>query len=320
MIYKGTILSIRDKTSVKIRLEEGSEVGKEIVINASALLNSSQVSVNEGDVVMVSYSPGKNGVQIGYIADFYRNDALLILSVLFILVVAWIGRMRGILSILGMIFSFFVVAKVLLPSILGGSDPVVVMLLGSLVIIPVTFYISHGITKKTTIAVISTFIALLVTGLLSYLFVLLAKLTGFSAEESIFLQAQGLQVNMRSILLAGILLGAMGVLDDITISQVSIVETLRRTNRSLSRNELYKHAMNVGRDHISSLVNTLFLVYAGASLPLFLLFYSHSLATGMIINQEVVATEIVRTLVSSIGIILSVPLATFIASFQFTKD
>lgn len=320
MIYKGTILSIRDKTSVKIRLEEGSEVGKEIVINASALLNSSQVSVNEGDVVMVSYSLGQRGTQVAYIADFYRNDALLILSILFILVVAWIGRARGILSIVGMVFSFFILSQVLLPSILRGNDPVVVMLLGSIVIIPITFYISHGITKKTTIAVISTFITLIVTGLLSYLFVSLAKLTGFNAEESIFLQAQGLQVNMRSILLAGILLGAMGVLDDITISQVSIVETLRKANKSLSRKALYQHAMHVGRDHISSLVNTLFLVYAGASLPLFLLFYSHSLATGMILNQEVVATEIVRTLVSSIGIILSVPLATLIASIQFAKD
>lgn len=320
MIYKGTILSIRDKTSVKIRLEEGSDVGKEIVIDASALLNSSQVSVHEGDVVMVSYTPGKQGTQSAYIADFYRNDALLILSILFILIVAWIGRARGVLSIGGMIISFLILSQVLLPSILQGNDPVVVMLLGSLVIIPLTFYISHGITKKTTIAVISTFITLIVTGLLSYLFVSLAKLTGFSAEESIFLQAQGLQVNMRSILLAGILLGAMGVLDDITISQVSIVETLRKANKSLSRKALYQHAMHVGRDHISSLVNTLFLVYAGAALPLFLLFYSHSLTTGMILNQEVVATEIVRTLVSSIGIILSVPLATLIASFQFAKD
>ena len=320
MIYKGTILSILDKTSVKIRLDEGSNKGKEIVIDASALLRSQNVLVQEGDVVMVSYTPGKQGIQSAYIADFYRNDALLILSILFILIVAWIGRARGVLSIGGMIFSFLILSQVLLPSILHGNDPVVVMLLGSIVIIPVTFYISHGITKKTTIAVISTFITLIVPGLLSSLFVDLAKLTGFSAEESIFLQAQGLQVNMRSILLAGIILGAMGVLDDITISQVSIVETLRKANKSLSRKALYQHAMHVGRDHISSLVNTLFLVYAGASLPLFLLFYSHSLTTGMILNQEVVATEIVRTLVSSIGIILSVPLATLIASFQFAKD
>lgn len=224
------------------------------------------------------------------------------------------------MSLLGMIISFFILTKGLLPSILQGNDPVLIMLLGSLLIIPITFYISHGINKKTTIAIVSTFLTLVITAALSYSFVILAKLTGFNAEESVYLQAQGFNVNMRSILLAGIILGAMGVLDDITISQVSIVETLRKSNKSLSKWDLYKHAMNVGRDHISSLVNTLFLVYAGAALPLFLLFYGNGLRTELVINQEVVATEIVRTLVSSIGIILAVPLASYIAAHHLHQD
>lgn len=320
MIYKGTVIKTTKGNLIHVRINEGPVKDRVVIVDETSVRFLRQFTMNQGDNVMVSYSRDVHGKETSYIADYYRNDALILLSVLFVLVVAWIGRARGILAIVGMVISFLILSKGLLPSILQGNDPVLVMLLGSLLIIPITFYISHGITKKTTIAVVSTFITLLITGLLSYVFVNLTKLTGFSAEESVYLQAQGLTVSMRSILLAGIILGAMGVLDDITISQVSIVETLHKSNKSLGKWQLYKHAMNVGRDHISSLVNTLFLVYAGASLPLFLLFYKNSLRTELIVNQEVVATEIVRTLVSSIGIILAVPLATYIASHHFHKD
>jgi len=320
MIYKATVVSITKEKSVRVKIDEGPVKDKVINIDISAIHSLRQIETNKGDAVMVSYSRDYKGVESAYIADYYRNDALMTLSVLFILIVAWIGKTRGVMALLGMVISFFILTKGLLPSILQGNDPVLIMLLGSLLIIPITFYISHGINKKTSIAIVSTFLTLVVTAALSYMFVILAKLTGFNAEESVYLQAQGFQVNMRSILLAGIILGAMGVLDDITISQVSIVETLRKSNRSLTKWQLYKHAMNVGRDHISSLVNTLFLVYAGAALPLFLLFYGNNLRTELVVNQEVVATEIVRTLVSSIGIILAVPLASYIAAYYFHKD
>ncbi len=320
MIYKATVIDITNGKTIRVRIDEGPVKDKVIAIDVSAIHALRQIDTNKGDAVMVSYSRDYKGIESAYIADFYRIDALFTLSILFILVVAWIGRTRGIMSLLGMVISFFILTKGLLPSILQGNDPVLVMLLGSLLIIPITFYISHGINKKTTIAVVSTFLTLVITAALSYAFVVLAKLTGFNAEESVFLQAQGFDVNMRSILLAGIILGAMGVLDDITISQVSIVETLRKSNQSLSKWQLYKYAMNVGRDHIASLVNTLFLVYAGAALPLFLLFYGNGLRNELVMNQEVVATEIVRTLVSSIGIILAVPLASYIAAHHFHKD
>jgi len=319
MIYKAVVLDSQNKL-IHVRIDEGPVKGKELSIDDSAVNVYRKTPVNKGDYVMVSYSRDVRGKESVYIADQYRNDALFVLAVLFLIVVVWIGRVKGTLSFLGMVVSFLILTQGLLPSILSGNDPVLVMLLGSLVIIPMTFYLSHGINKKTTIAIVSTFITLMLTGILSYIFVIFAKLTGYSAEESLFLQAQGIDVNIRSILLAGIILGAMGVLDDITISQVSIVETLRKANRSLTRLQLYRHAMDVGRDHISSLVNTLFLVYAGASLPLFLLFYGNNLRPELIMNQEVVATEIVRTLVSSIGIILAVPLTTLIASHYLHKD
>lgn len=318
-IYQATILKISPQRQITVRFDEGPLVGKTRTFDGKQFFQYSKVVVGEGDRVLASYIKNPRIGESIFIADYYRNDALLILTVLFVLVVLWICRMRGMLSILGMTLSFFVLTKGLLPLIIAGYNPVAVMLGGSLVIIPLTFYVSHGFQKKTTIAVVSTFITLGITGALSVLFVQLARLTGYSAEESLFLQAQGISASVRSILLAGFILGAMGVLDDVTISQVSIVESIQSAKRNLNARELYHRAMVVGRDHISSLVNTLFLVYAGASLPLFLLFYSQNIRFDMVFNQEVVATEIVRTLVSSIGIILAVPLSTLLAARTFAN-
>lgn len=318
-IYQATVITITSDQKITIRFEEGPLAGKTRTFDGTQFFRYSKIAVEEGDTVIASYIKDPRIGETIFIADYYRNDALLLLTVLFTLIVLWIGRMRGLLSMIGMVLSFFVLTKGLLPLILQGHQPVLVMLGGSLVMIPLTFYVSHGFQKKTTIAVISTFIALGITGLLSTLFVQLARLTGYAAEESLFLQMQGISASVQSILLAGFILGAMGVLDDVTISQVSIVESLQSAKRTLSARELYHRAMVVGRDHISSLVNTLFLVYAGASLPLFLLFYSQNIRTGMVFNQEVVATEIVRTLVSSIGIILAVPLSTLLAARAFAQ-
>jgi uncharacterized membrane protein len=160
---------------------------------------------------------------------------------------------------------------------------------------------------------------LIITGILAMIFVEATKLTGFSSEEASFLQIYKQGVNMKGILLAGIIIGAMGVLDDITIAQVSVVFQLENTDKKLTRGELYKRAMDVGKDHISSMINTLVLVYAGAALPLLLLFVQNPHSFSEIINYEMVAEEIVRTIVGSIGLITAVPITSYIASL-FVKS
>jgi uncharacterized membrane protein len=226
-----------------------------------------------------------------------------------------IGRLWGITAIIAMAFSFFVIFKLILPQILSGSDPVFIAVFGSIVIIPVSFYSSHGLNKKTTIAIVGTVISLVITGVLAVIFVEASKLTGFASEEASFLQvARGGAINMKGLLLAGIIIGTLGILDDVTISQASVVNQLDMTDKKLSFGELYGRAMSVGQDHISSMVNTLVLVYTGAALPLLLLFVNNPHSFLEIINYEIVADEVVRTLVGSIGLVAAVPITTLISA------
>lgn len=307
--------------NIVVEIREGDRAGQQLqVLQFDARQIESQ-GLHKGDQVLVDFIQGPGGQQQVIIVDQFRLWPLAGLFVLFLGVVVVIGRRKGFFSFLGMAFSFLIIAQMIVPQILLGNNPILISLFASLLIIPITFYISHGIKGKTTIAVISTFLSLVVTAVLAALFVNLAKLTGYAAEEATFIAVQqGDTVNIQALLLAGIIIGAMGVLDDITISQTSIVSKLRKANPKLSKWELFRESMDVGHDHIASLVNTLILVYAGASLPLFVLFSSSQFGTlSDVINMEIVATEIVRTLVSSIGIVSAVPLTTLLAVW-YMKD
>ncbi|RJR24314.1 YibE/F family protein [Candidatus Microgenomates bacterium] len=245
-----------------------------------------------------------------------RRDSLLLLFCLFLVLVVSIAGIRGFMSVLGMGFSFLVIFLFVLPRISSGANPVMIAILGSFFIVPATFFLSHGFNKKTVVAIAGTVVALMFTGLLAGFFVDNARLTGFSSEEAGFLQFHhnGI-INIKGLLLAGIIIGVLGVLDDITISQSAVVFQLKDSNPKIKKGELYKRAMSVGKDHISSMVNTLVLVYTGAALPLLLLFINNPRPFSEVINYEIIADEIVRTLVGSVGLILAVPVTTFFAVF-----
>ncbi len=204
---------------------------------------------------------------------------------------------------------------------MAGDNPLAVVLISSVFILLVIIYCTEGFKPRSHLAIASILFSLLITVFLSWLFVGLAKLSGITGEESMFLISLGQQVvNFKGLLLAGIIIGVLGVLDDVVISQVATVEQIARANQALGRIEVFRRAYQVGISHISSMTNTLFLAYAGASLPLLILFVSGQSAFSswwQVINNEIIATEIVRTLAGSIGLILSVPIATFIASLWF---
>ncbi len=263
----------------------------------------------------MSYGKDFEGNDFFYITDYIRRGSLFWLFAVFVVLVALVAKWRGLTSLLGMTISFFIIFSFILPRISAGSDPIQTTIIGSFFIIPITFYFSHGFNKKTTVAVIGTVIALIITGILAGFFVESAKLTGFASEEAGFLQVikQG-SINIKGLLLAGIIIGVLGVLDDITVSQSAIVLQLKKANPKLKFEELYKRAMDVGQDHIASMVNTLILVYTGAALPLLLLFIDNPRPFSEVINYEIIADDIVRMLVGSIGLILAVPITTFIAS------
>lgn len=267
------------------------------------------------DEVVVVKGEDYEGNQVFYIADFVRRDPLIFLFFLFVVLVITVARWRGTASLIGLTISFLVIFKFILPMIYAGYDPVLITILASLVIIPVTFYLSHGFNRKTSIAIGGTLVALLITGFLAKIFVEATKLTGFASEEAGFLQvARGDLVNIKGLLLAGIIIGALGVLDDISVAQSALVQQLKEANPKMKAKELFMRAMSVGQDHIASMVNTLVLVYTGASLPLLLLFIDNPLPFSQIVNYEIIAEEIVRTLVGSIGLITAVPITTLLAS------
>lgn len=304
---------------LEIYITQGSRRGETITIENGNIPVSNVKKYQVRDNVIFTATKDFEGNDMYYINDYVRRAPLFWLFIIFVALTIIIGRKRGIASIFGMAFSFLVIFLFVLPQISNGQDPILIAIIASLIIIPVTFYLSHGFNRKTTMSVIGTMIALLVTGILATIFVDAAKLTGFSSEEAGFLESikQG-SINIRGLLLAGIIIGLLGILDDITISQAAIVEQLIDTSPRLSFKELYARGMDVGKDHIASVVNTLVLVYTGAALPLLLLFINNPAPFSEVINYEMIAEEIVRTLVASIGLILAVPITTLLAAY-FSK-
>jgi len=246
------------------------------------------------------------------INDVYRLPILIALAVLFMALVVSIGGRQGAFSILGMVFSLFILISFIVPRIIAGENPFFITLIGATFTAVVTMYVSHGVKRQTHVALASMLICLGAAALLSSLAVQLGHFVGLGSEEAAFLQF--------GLLLAGILLGTLGILDDITLAQTSVIEQLKAVNPKITMRELYERGLAVGRDHVASLVNTLVFAYAGTSLPLFLLFTLYqNQPTWVIVNSEIIAEEIVRTLVGSIALVMAVPITTFIASYYVTK-
>ena len=302
---------------IEVQGTQGEWLDQVIILDNDQLTTSALPDLKVGDNVIVTYMQNPDGSDLFLITDYVRRPSLMLLFALFVFLTLIIARSQGLASLLGMIISFLIIFYWILPQILKGVDPLFTTISACLIIIPVNFYLSHGLNKKTTVAVIGTLIALVITGLLSRFFIGHSKLTGFGSEEANFLQyLTGGQVDMKALLLSGIIISLIGVLDDITVSQAAIVAKLKEANHKLKQQELFIRAMDVGKDHIASLVNTLILVYAGAALPLLLLFINSQESSFRLLNYEMVAEEIVRMLLASIGLIIAVPITTFIASIS----
>ena len=317
---KGKIVNVvtdNGETRYSIEIFEGSLESQTIEYSHNFELTDRDVDYEIGDKVVVSYIQSDSGEDIFQITDHWRVGSLNVLLLIFVLLSIVVAGKKSLYSIIAMLLSFVVIFSLVLPGILGGTDPVLIAILGSMIIVPITFYLSHGFNRKTSVAIVGTIIALIVTGLLSVLFVNWAHLYGYSAEEVLYLN--GSDLNLKGILLAGIIIGALGVLDDITISQSAIVFEMIDMDGGASPLDIFFRSMKIGKDHIASMINTLVLVYAGASLPLLLLFVNDERNFLEIVNMESISTEIVRTLVGSIGLMLAVPVTTFIACWWNNK-
>ncbi|MDP9402366.1 MAG: YibE/F family protein [Actinomycetota bacterium] len=270
--------------------------------------------LDEGDRIVLSYSPGAEpGFQYN-LADRGRKPVLLWLAVLFAVSVVVLGRLRGVTALAGLVATVIVLVAFALPAIIDGRSPIAVSVVAAAAISFVALYAAHGFTVMTTVALLGTLASLVITAVLAVAFVEVAQFSGFGSEEATFLSSVTGRIDLRGLLLAGVVVGALGAIDDMTVTQASAVWELRAADPAMSARRIYGAGLRIGRDHVASTVNTLFLAYAGASMPLFVLFVLAEQSLASIANSEVVAVEIVRTLVGSIGLVAAVPLTTWLAA------
>lgn len=289
--------------------------GKLITIDRTFVAGGADsFTVTPGSRVLVTAQEGATGVTY-YLRDHVRRVPIWALAFFFAVLVILVGGWQGAWSLLGLAASFAVITRFIIPGILSGHNALTISILGSLAIMLTTLLIAHGVNRKTWIAVGGTAISLLLTGLLAALAVRGAQLTGLASEDAVSLSVlTGGVIDARGLLLGGIIIGTLGVLDDITTAQSASVFELRRANPALTARELYWRAMNIGREHIASTTNTLVLAYAGAGLPLLMLLAVQPAHLGILISYETLSTEIVRTLVGSIGLVAAVPITTALAA------
>jgi uncharacterized membrane protein len=273
-----------------------------------------------GDGVLVQATQAPTGGEAFYIMDHERSRTLWVFAALFVVLVLFVGRWHGARSLLGLAVTYLILMRFIIPGILSGHSPLVLSLVGGVAIMASTLALAHGVNRKSSAAIGGTALALVLIVALSQAAIVAAKLTGLVGDDeasTVFVLFGG-AIDARGLLLSGILIGALGALDDVTMTQSSAVFELREANPSLQPRGLYERGMRIGRDHIASIVNTLVLAYAGASLPLLVILASQTEGVGTLLNREFLASEVVRTVVGSIGIVAAVPLTTAIAAMLAT--
>jgi uncharacterized membrane protein len=300
---------------LRLRITGGALSGQEVEIEHGLLgLTNEARTFRAGDRVLLEHTRSLDGTEIFYITDYVRTGPLLWLTLLFVAATLLASGWQGARSLAGMGVSLAVIVGFIVPQILAGHNPVAVAVLGAVVMMGASLYLVYGWGHKTHVAVAGLFLGLILTGFLATWFVGWTRLSGFGTEEAGFLQVAGVQLDLQGLLLAGIIVGTLGALDDVAIGQSSAVFELHKANPRLDRRALFRHGMVIGRDHMAAMVNTLLLAYAGAALPLLLLFSIYSEPLGMTLNREIIAEEVVRTLVGGLGLLASVPLTSLIAA------
>ena len=319
---EGTVLSIEtNQRQARVKVAPNEVIEADIGLSLPDELGSNEaLAFKIGQRVELYYSPDPSGQRQYVVVDWVRRPALLYLVGLFLLVSVLVARFKGLRAFMATGLSLGIVVLYIVPKIVAGQPPMLVSLLGVGGILILAIYFVHGLNWSTTAALVGTLFAVVITMFLGIFFSNLAHLTGLGSEEAMMINVGANQINLKGLMLAGLLVGALGALTDITIVQASVVRELTHVNPKLGLAGLYSRAMNVGLDHIGSLVNTLVLAYTGAALPLLILLSLGDFTWQRALNLELVAAEVVHTLVGSIGLILAVPLTTFLAALMFKGD
>jgi uncharacterized membrane protein len=330
--YKGKVVEITTEgmkdvggeknifQNVKIQILEGPDRGKEITTEYGGMFTITKAQkLTDGETVILMQTR-QEGKSLYRISDRYRLPSLLYIGAAFILAVIIVAGKKGLGALVGLTVSIAVIMLFIIPQILAGSDPLFISILGSIIILITTIYLAHGFNHHTHMALVATCISLILTAFISILAVNITRLSGFGTEDAYTLaQMFRNTINFQGLLLGGIIIGSLGVLDDVTTTQATTIAEFAKADERSTMEALIKKGMIVGRTHIASVVNTLVLAYAGASMGVFIFLVlglqNNVQPLWVILNSEVLAEEIVRSLAGSIGLVLAVPITTILAAF-----
>lgn len=308
---------------LQVTILEGVEKGKTVAIeNGGDFSIANDQKVAAGETIILEKTTDGSGAIHYAVYDKFRLYPVIVLLFAFCLLIVFIAGKKGIGSLLGLLISLCVIFFFIVPHMIAGEDPLLISSIGSIVILLLTSFLAHGFSRKTSLAVVSTLTALLITVFLAWFFVSLAKLSGLGSEEAYTLQLGPTSViNLKGLLLGGIIIGTLGALNDITTTQAAAIFEMGALEKKLKFEELYDKGFAVGREHVVSLVNTLILAYAGSAFAIFIFFSlnpNHQ-PYWVILNSETVSEEIIRTIAGSIGLVLSVPIVTILTSWFVTR-
>ena len=300
--------------TVDVRVDDGPDAGRTVVTTMPGGPGAPVVDIGDDVVLLVLTDPTDPTKSRYSIIDHQRGQTLWILTIVFALGIIAFGRWRGLAALVGLAVSFAVLLLFIVPAIMNGASPQLVAIVGAPAIMFAVLYLTHGISVRTSVAVLGTLISLVLTGLGAAFTAAAAHLTGFGDEQASTLAIFYRDVDLHGLLLAGIIIGSLGVLDDVTVTQAATVAELAAANPAMSRIQLYRAATRVGRAHIASVVNTIVLAYAGAGLPLLLLIVAGGSGVGQTLTSQFLAQEIVRSAVGTLGLIAAVPITTALAA------
>lgn len=318
--FEGMVDKVQDVT---LEILSGKYQGKIIEVSNYISGNSAyEIYVKDGDKVVVIIEQYPDGNIDVNISDYLRETHTYYLLGLFFLLLIIIGKGKGLKSVLTLTITVLMVVKILLPSILKGIDPIMMSVMISIVVTIITILIVGGINTKSISAIIGTSVGVLIAGLIAYVVGSKVRLTGLSSEDAMMLMyiPQDIELDFESLLFSGIILGALGAIMDVGMSVASSIDEIHNANRELTSKKLFKAGMNVGKDIMGTMTNTLILAYSGSSLTLLLLLMAYETSMRKIINLDIIATEIIRSLSGSIGLVLTVPITALVASILVKKS
>ncbi len=313
--FDRTIMGTDATTTVqemRIQIKAGVRTGEVVKLDNDLTI------LAVGDDIFVNRLLSIDGTEYYIFKDVERRFPLLVIVGIFVALVIWLSGMQGVRAVLSLALSVGSIIFLLIPALLAGYSPALTSLAISGLILSVSLFLTHGFKPRVVVTFFGTFGAVFITCMIAWVWVEWMRFTGFGDDASVYLNfATKGSLDLTGLLLGGIIIGLLGVLDDVSITQASVVQELKGANPDFGFKELYVRALRVGRDHVGSLVNTLALAYVGASLPMLLLFSYSESPISILINQEIIAAEVLRIVVGSIGLILTVPLTTALAAWYF---